>query len=318
VILWDAATGAQAAVLDTFDKQAGSGVAFSPDSRLVAAAGTAGTVRIWSVPDGALRQTVSDGTRSAEHLAWSPDGHALAVSSADGTVKAWDVTTGREIARFAHGRGTVSAAFTADGSRIAVASSDRTISIWDVRSASLLRRLEGHGEAVHAVAFSPDGSRLSSASSDGTLRVWDTAGGDCLLTIPSDNTVYATAWSPDGRRVAMIVLDKTLRMLDAGPGVSHSSPFGAQPSPNRDQRPVARHPEDDRPGRSAGRGADEPLARRRPVDRAVRLPVIVVVGRDGQVAGRSPTKPGHLAVVRVGDERRHPGSRRLRWRCCPG
>ena len=214
VMLWNAETGAEVAVLGTIAKQSGDGVAFSPDSTLLAASGAAGEVKVWSVPDGVLRHTLQDGTRSAEHLAWLPDGSGLAVVGADGVVKVWDVPAATERTRFAHGRGTLVTAVSTDGKTMAIGSSDRTISIWRVATGERLRVLSGHGEGISAVALSPDATRLSSVSSDGTLRVWDVATGASVLTVPSTDSVYGTAWSSDGRRVAMLVLNRTLRILE--------------------------------------------------------------------------------------------------------
>jgi WD40 repeat protein len=72
-----------------------SGVAFSPDGTLLAAAYGDGYVRLWNP---ATRQPVGvplpayAGSVAAVHgVAFSPDGKLLATADADGTVRTWDM-----------------------------------------------------------------------------------------------------------------------------------------------------------------------------------------------------------------------------------
>ncbi|MGD2067614.1 MAG: WD40 repeat domain-containing protein, partial [Gemmatimonadota bacterium] len=130
------------------------GLAWSPDGRLIAAAGAMGLV-IWNVPSGVEAQTVLRRPRLPgpmedtgpsgeggtvlwleEHpVAWSPDGSVLASSSSESTIHLWRPITGEPIGA-----------------------------------------LEGHEGVVSALDWSSDGRLLASASHDGTVRVWDVSG----------------------------------------------------------------------------------------------------------------------------------------------
>src|SRR5262245_12690490 len=146
-------------------------LAFRADGQRLAVAsgapGTAGEVRIYSLPSGGLPTTKPELVLKAHadvihDLAFSPDGTTLATCSYDQLVKLWDVASGKE-----------------------------------------LRVLKDHSDAVYGVAFSPDGKLLASGSADRAVKVWDVAAGTRLATL-SDPTdwVYAVAWSPDGRHLA--------------------------------------------------------------------------------------------------------------------
>ncbi len=132
VKLWQVADGT---LLETLEEGIGavrSGMAFSPDRKLLAI-GSAGTdtLRLWSVSGGTLLHRLKEPDGSIVSVAFSPDGGLLAVGTGDGLVHIWDAVVVKQ-----------------------------------------LSTLKGHTAMVSSVAFSPDGNLLASGSLDGTVRLW--------------------------------------------------------------------------------------------------------------------------------------------------
>jgi hypothetical protein len=74
-----------------------SGIAFSPDGKLLASAGYDKTVRLWDVDTGKPHgEPLKGHTNWVLDVAFSPgDGELLASASTDSTVRLWDVATGK-------------------------------------------------------------------------------------------------------------------------------------------------------------------------------------------------------------------------------
>src|SRR4051794_38440960 len=70
------------------------GVAFAPDSQLLATASADGTAILWDVKTGRAVRTFKGHTDRVVAVAFSPDGRLLATASFDGTARVWDVATG--------------------------------------------------------------------------------------------------------------------------------------------------------------------------------------------------------------------------------
>jgi len=160
-------------------------VAFSPDGKLLAAGTLDGTINVWDVSTGTLRQwytgtdPVTGHSGIIETVAFSPDGKALVTGSIVVGIKLWDVAT----AKLTKTLTTItihpptfpsawSVAFSPDGKLLASGLDDGTIDLWDMPMGNLKQTLRGHESIVSCIAFSPDGKLLASGGFDKTIKLW--------------------------------------------------------------------------------------------------------------------------------------------------
>jgi len=175
-------------------------IIFSPDGRLMAS-GSAddGTVWLWDVATGAVRQTFKGGhSSSVLSVAFSPDGSLVASGSHNGIVKLWDAATGA-VRQTLEGRQSPARAvtFSPDGSLVASGFDDGTVKLWDAATGAVGQTLKGHSNWVRAVTFSPDGRLVASGSDDDTVRLWDATTGAVGQTLKGhSSSVRAAAFSP--------------------------------------------------------------------------------------------------------------------------
>ena len=112
-------------------------VAFSPDSKLVAAGDDQGEAQLWDVASGQrIGIPLTADTRPVESVAFSSDGKTLATGSTDGTARLWDV---------------------------------------DLDDNDLTGAVSVGTKAVISVAFSPGGKMLATGDYDCMARLWNAA-----------------------------------------------------------------------------------------------------------------------------------------------
>jgi WD40 repeat protein len=226
--LWDAATGQELGRLP--QRPPAHGIAFSPDSKTLAAGFADGAIMLWDLCRGRELRRWPGHKDGVNAVTFSPNGIWLASAGNDGTVRLWDLVNGKELRRLTgHGarssvRGQPSVpsvttvVFSPDARTLASGGVDGTIRLWEAATGTELRRIAGHAITVpqmfiswhhpvlsiSALAFAPDGKSLASACAlDKDACLWDPRTGKELQRLKGhEHGAHGLAFSPDGQTLA--------------------------------------------------------------------------------------------------------------------
>jgi len=194
-------------------------LAFSPDGRLLAAGGGAGSsIVVWNFATHKIVHTFTPPAKPEPHgngLQFSPDGRTLANGDGGYGALLWNLRTGRE-ERLYDGADhyVLSLAYGPDGTRLATVDNAYPVNhgvLWNIASHPA-RRIAVF-PADHAFgwatsdSFSPDG-RLLATGAAGVITVRDARTGKPLRSIQIPNGYNGVlAFSPDGSKLALLAHD---------------------------------------------------------------------------------------------------------------
>ncbi|MBA4192195.1 MAG: hypothetical protein C0467_29840 [Planctomycetaceae bacterium] len=171
VILWDASSGSQVAMLDRMTDGGVTRACFSADRTRIAASTFKGLVAISDFRPDANPLVINASKEFITDAAMSPDGTQVATADRLGDIKLWDVRTGRLGLVFQVPAGfSRYVAFSSDGTRIITA---------------------GHEDRKE----NPNSGRVA-----GPIRVHEASTGRVLFTWPGGFS--RPSLSPDGKRIA--------------------------------------------------------------------------------------------------------------------
>jgi WD40 repeat protein/uncharacterized caspase-like protein len=191
--LWDTSNGRELRNLSS-GTQGGMGIspfiAFSNDSRLLAAAAGTNSIKVWEVASGRELHTLTSGTEGSvasiagvSFIAFSSNDRLVTISDA---IRIWDLATGQELrsigtdslSAIARMSGDGGAALSLDGTQLASVVTETGNS--EIKFIELASGRETHSvkltdEDLQSIdlAFTPDGHLFVSGIADKRIKLWD-------------------------------------------------------------------------------------------------------------------------------------------------
>jgi WD40 repeat protein/serine/threonine protein kinase/tetratricopeptide (TPR) repeat protein len=216
-------------------------VAFSPNSKTLAAGVMDGSTMLYDVGTWRNKATLRGVQSGIRSLAFSVDGKTLAAAGdvggdlvGAGVVKLWDLTTEQEIATLrGHAEAVLAVAFSPNGRMLASASSwnNGRIKLWDLTSQPprVTREWEADG-ASGPVAFFPDGKTLA-AGNWNSVKIWDVTSGVERGSHQVPSPVSSIDISRDGNTLALGCSNGTLQLWEPATGrqlvMAHARPVAS-------------------------------------------------------------------------------------------
>jgi WD40 repeat protein len=175
-----------------------TGLAITPDGRLLISSGGSGGIKAWTLPEGALVKHIdSYNNGAAGDLAISSDGGTL-ISRWYGDICV-RALPGMESLDQWYASGNDGLAMSPDGQFVALGGENGNISLRSMPDGGVQASLSGHSLTCGTLAFTPDSCVLVSGGGDGDVKLWSVPDGALLKTLSGRaSAVQAVAVSPTG------------------------------------------------------------------------------------------------------------------------
>ncbi|UCF16716.1 MAG: protein kinase, partial [Phycisphaerales bacterium] len=184
-------------------------VAWSPESRLIAAGMQEGNVRIWNLESESSDPSVTmiAHANAVSALEWMPQNRNLITAGRDGMIKIWESANETLTNSLRRQTSPVTcAALSRDGKVFASCSADGIIRFWrtDPGWTSNLLRIDPNDSqeqySLTAICWSPDGGLLACGDSTGKIRVYDSNARRWQRSFSTERgSISSLAWSANGR-----------------------------------------------------------------------------------------------------------------------
>ena len=214
VAVWDLTSGKLCHVFDRFSYWGVNGMAFSPDSRLLAV-GTQ-VIQVWDLSSGKCLSADFVGHEpDVGHVVFLGQSDTVATAGGEDAIRLWEARTGRQKLLIRPESMLVEdLAASPDGKLLASPFDDgkaSSVRIWDAKTGKRLHEFAGGAKKTLRLGFSADGKRLAGVGDDGKARVWSVESRTLLSenglqmgpSGPKDEmmlvAVRNAVFSPDGR-----------------------------------------------------------------------------------------------------------------------
>ena len=239
--LWEKATAPMEPLIWLTNKFEACSIAFSPDGKILAAAGlcfhpekpsgSTNRLAFWEVGSWRKLNVLANAGAGANEweaaatAAFSNDGRLLAVGHRDGTVRLWDFKEQRLLKELDGQKGSgsgfgASVKFSADSHWLAsVAYGGRDLFLYDLKDPEhprLVLAERAHSGNCWSAAFAPDNRSLVSSGNDGLIKFWNLESLTVALTLEhSYGPGVFISFSPDGNLLASQDAHGTIKVWPA-------------------------------------------------------------------------------------------------------
>lgn len=196
--------------------------AFSPDSRLIAAA-DGYDIRIWNIQTGEVIVVLSGHGNNVNTITFSSDGKWLAsgggeweTNHSDNSVRLWDLSTGKGQTLFEATASILSLTFSHDSKILAVDDYSKTVTLWDIQENKITRQIEREpNNSDSVITFSPDDTRLVLNDQHG-VGLWDVTTSEKVSEIGmGQHYVTEAVFTPDGSYLVMSSRNAGIQIWDS-------------------------------------------------------------------------------------------------------
>jgi len=217
--VWAVADTGAPALLVKFESQAAatgatgapplSAVAFAPDGRFVAAAGSDSVVRVWDVQTKSEVRGLRGHSDWVTAVAFGPEGRFVASVAAerDNALRVFELPaleTGSGAG--GHALAVNAVAVSPNGKFAATAGTDQTMKVWDIATGKELATLVGNADVPYALAFLANDALVMGGSTqtgdNGRLHLWGTTPAR-LAKSATTGVVYTVVPARDGTKFAV-------------------------------------------------------------------------------------------------------------------
>jgi len=198
-------------------------LAFSPDSKVLAATHTDGRVTLWNTITAGNNGSITVGKRAVNAIAFSPDGTRFATGDDGGNVQLWNVQDWRlDRTLQANTSNVYGLRFNLNNTMLATISVNRSVRIWQLSSGDSRTMDASASKAGYGIAFHPNSKLLATGTFSGTVQVWDVENGKLEQELKAPDglspVVYDVTFSPDGSTLAAVTDQGTLLRWDIASG----------------------------------------------------------------------------------------------------
>jgi WD40 repeat protein len=176
-------------------------IAFSPDSKTVAASGAAdpdAALRFYDVKSGTLRATgtgpqlttFSLGRLLGDGIFFDADGKRVAAIAGENNIQIYDPATGK-LRQTLSAYGTQSILFTRDGCGVVSAHHDGSIVLWCAETGRQVATLRAHRDSIEHLSFNADETLFAASSDDHTVTIWPMPGTAALCPETGNDAAQA-------------------------------------------------------------------------------------------------------------------------------